>query len=162
MIQVKKINHTNGNYRDVFSSCVILDSSHQKISSCIHYTGYFSALDELLKKLTDELEDVKEKGIHTAKEINVLHDENEKHKGDLKIIENDAATFQEKVYITINDNKDEADVTSKRLGELAEDVKENTEKIEALKIGEDVQKKEYKDVYKVLYLFLNVFSFNFT
>ena len=90
------------------------------------------ALDELLRKLTSELEGVKEKGIHTANEINVLHDENEKHKDDLKSIENDAATFQEKVYITINDNKEDADQTSKKVSELAEDVKENTEKIEAL------------------------------
>ena len=91
-----------------------------------------SMLDELIRKLTGDLEEIKEQSKNTADEIKELHDENEKHKGEITIIENEAATFQEKVYVTINDNRHDADDTAKKVDELVVDVNSNTEKIEAL------------------------------
>ena len=72
----------------------------------------------------------------------------------MKNIENEAAAFAETIYITINDNRKDAEETARRVNELAEDVKTNAEKIEnidennnilILKIGKLEQAEETKN-----------------
>merc|ERR1712088_395003 len=88
--------------------------------------------DELLKNVSSDLHEMKERSSNAADEIKALHNENESQKLELKTMEDDAATFQEKVYITLNDSTNKADETAERMSGLIDDIKEHTEKIEAI------------------------------
>ena len=88
--------------------------------------------DEMLKNVSSDLHEMKEQSNNAADEIKSLHNENESQKLELKSMEDDAATFQEKVYITLNDNRDKTDETAERMSGLIDDIKGNAEKIEAL------------------------------
>merc|ERR1712203_275651 len=55
--------------------------------------------DEMLKNVSSDLHEMKEQSSNAADEIKALHNENENQKFELKTMEDDAATFQEKVYI---------------------------------------------------------------
>merc|ERR1712223_1268879 len=57
--------------------------------------------DEMLKNVSSDLHEMKEQSSNAANEIKALHNENESQKLELKTMEDDAATFQEKVYITL-------------------------------------------------------------
>merc|ERR1711881_560856 len=82
--------------------------------------------------VSSDLHEMKEQSNNTANEIKALHNENESQKLELKSMEDDAATFQEKVYITLNDNRNKTDETAERMSGLIDDIKGNAEKIEAL------------------------------
>merc|ERR1719510_409536 len=86
----------------------------------------------MLKNVSSDLHEMKEQSSNAADEIKSLHNENESQKLELKTMEDDAATFQEKVYITLNDNRNKTDETAERMSGLIDDIKENAEKIEAL------------------------------
>merc|ERR1712141_360922 len=88
--------------------------------------------DELLKNVSSDLHEMKEQSSNAADEIKALHNENESQKLELKSMEDEAATFQEKIYITLNDNRDKTDETAERMSGLIDDIKRNAEKIEDL------------------------------
>merc|ERR1712141_720340 len=88
--------------------------------------------DELLKNVSSDLHEMREQSSNAANEIKSLHNENETQKLELKSMEDDAATFQEKVYITLNDNRDKTDEAAERISGLIDDIKGNAEKIEDL------------------------------
>merc|ERR1712141_438728 len=104
--------------------------------------------DEMLKNVSSDLHEMKEQSSNAANEIKALHNENESQKLELKSMEDDAATFQEKVYITLNDNRNKTDETAERMSGLIDDIKGNAEKIEAIDKNNNILNVKIENIEK--------------